>query len=397
MSTRRGEAGFNAFPFVIWCRTILDREKRRKMDRARLVLHGLLCEWKNAAMHLDSAERAGLNPPLFSIRELKGKWGTWSSERREISLSADLIRNHTWDAVREVLLHEMAHQLADQVFRAWTEPPHGQSFKKACRLLRANPHPSSGRPLLDERLSEGPAGGGGTILARIRKLMALAQSSNRFEAEAAMNKAHELMRMHQVEWVTGEERQDLISRFVGTPALRHYREHYRMAGLLQDYYFVYGVWVPAYVLEKGAMGTVLEITGRMENVKIGLYIHAFVNRFIDFQWEEYTKRKKLNRSRKTDFALGIIEGFRKKLDGAAEERGGGETPLSLVKAEDRGLEEDVAYRYPHLRKIRGWEVQRDEKVLRDGMEIGARLVIHKGVEERSGCDKGALPLKRLRG
>lgn len=366
------------------------------MDREeleRLALHGLCCEWKSAVLQLRTSEREGLKQPLFSIRELKGRWGTWSSERREISISSDLIHNHTWDAVREVLLHEMAHQLADQLFHASGETPHGQAFRKACRLFRANPKATAGSPLLDERLSDEPADGNGRMISRIRKLMSLAQSSNRFEAEAAMNKAHELMRVHQVEWVTGGERQELISRFAGTPALRHFREQYRLSCLLQDFYFVYGVWVPAYVLEKGAMGTVLEVTGRMENVKIALYIHAFVTRFIDQQWQEYTKRKKLNRSRKTDFALGIIEGFRKKLEGAAEERCGSRTDLSLMKVEDRDLEKEIAYRYPRLRKIRGWEVRRDEKVIRDGMEIGGRLVIHKGVEERCGGEKRMLPSK----
>ena len=121
----------------------------------------------------------------------------------------------------------------------------------------------------------------------------------------------------------------------------------------------------------------------MENVKIARYIHAFVRRFIDVQWQEYTRRDKLSRSRKTDFASGIIEGFRKKLDRAAEARSGPESSLSLMKVDDRALEQEVAYRYPRLRKIRGQELRRDEKVLRDGMEIGAHLVIHKGVEDRA--------------
>ncbi|PKN29155.1 MAG: hypothetical protein CVU64_09590, partial [Deltaproteobacteria bacterium HGW-Deltaproteobacteria-21] len=94
-------------------------------EMERLVLHGLCCEWETAAGQLKPSERKGFLRPLFAIRGLKGKWGTWSSERREISLSRDLIHNHSWDAVRNVLLHEMAHQFSDQVFQAWNEADHG--------------------------------------------------------------------------------------------------------------------------------------------------------------------------------------------------------------------------------------------------------------------------------
>jgi len=347
----------------------------------RLVLHGICCEWDTAAAQLNPSERKGLLRPAFAIRGMKGRWGTWSSERREISLSRDLIQDHSWDAVRDVLLHEMAHQYADQVLRVRDETDHGPSFKRACHLLRANPRASDGYPLLDERLSDGspkkPAG----VLPKIRKLMSLAQSANPFEAEAAMNKAHELIRKHQVEFIEGPERAELISVFAGEPRLRHGREHYRLSNLLQDFYFVYSIWVPAFVLEKGRMGSVLEITGRVQNVKIARYVHDFVMRYIDGQWREYASRNGVKGHRKSDFAVGIVEGFRKKLEEKEMVGACREETLSLVKISDLELEKEVAYRYPRLRKIRGWMVRRDENVRRDGIRIGRDLVLYKGIEE----------------
>lgn len=354
---------------------------REEMER--LVLRGLCCEWQRAALQLKESERNGLLQPLFAIRDLKRKWGTWSSERREISLGSELVYNHPWNAVREVLLHEMAHQYADQIFHADNEPPHGPGFKKACHLLRADPRASSSHPLLDQRLSDELPREEGGMLCRIRKLMALAQSANRFEAEAAMNKAHELMRRHQVDFTSGPTRNDLISAFVGKPALRHFREHYRLSNLLQDFYFVCGIWIPAYVVEKGRMGSVLEITGRIQNVKIARYVHDFVIRVIDAHWNEYTRERKFSRHRKSDFAIGLIEGFRKRLEEKAGGRNEVEGNLSLMKSRDQELEREIAYRYPHLRKIRGWAVKRDERVLQDGLRIGRDLILYKGIEERN--------------
>lgn len=351
-------------------------------DYEKLVLHGLCCEWQTCVMQLKPSERNGLVQPLFAIRSLKGKWGTWSGERKEISLSSDLVHHYSWDSVREVLLHETAHQYAEQILNAGDEQPHGPGFRKACHLLRANPSASAGYPLLEERLSDGLLQEKETVLSRIRKLMALAKSANRFEAESAMNKAHELIRKHQVDFISGPERHDLLSAFAGAPALRHFREDYRLSNLLQDFYFVYGVWVPAFVVDRGRMGTVLEITGRIENVRTARYVYDFVTRFIDTRWKEYKKGKTFNRYRKTDFALGILEGFRRRLEESSKAGNEDKVDLSLMKVEDKELECEVAYRYPRLRKIRGYVVRRDEKILRDGMKIGKTLVVYKGIEER---------------
>jgi hypothetical protein len=347
----------------------------------RRILHGISCEWDVAADGLNESYREMLRKPSFSIRDLR-KWGYWSCERQEICLSRNLVRNHSWDAVREVLIHEMAHQFAEQVLGADREPPHGQSFKKACYLLRANPDASGKCKALDERILHDSYSPEDKIMGRIRKLMALAQSKNRHEAEAAMAKAYEFIEKYNVDLLAREENRAFVSIFVGKPALRHFREHYFLSRLLQDFYFVFGIWVPAYVLGKGKMGQVLEITGTMQNVRIASYVHDFVQRFIDSQWQEYNKGKRLNRYRKTDFAVGIIEGFRLKLKSQSGAKRATRDHLALVATEDPQLEEYVRYRYTHIRRVRGKPYKTDPNVEEDGRRVGKKLVIHKGIEER---------------
>jgi hypothetical protein len=362
----------------------------------RSILHGLGCEWKTKVSQLKPSESKGFSQPLFAIRDLKSKWGYWSSEKREISLSAELVYKHSWGAVREVLFHEMAHQYAEQILQGRHEPPHGPSFRRACHALRANPKASAGHPLLDHRLSSEPGDGEPKVLSRIRKLMALSRSENAFEAEAAMAKAHELLRNHRMEGGLGTEKEDFINALVGEPALRHSQEHYALSNLLQDFSFVYGVWVPAYALDRARMGTVLEITGRIHNVKTACYVHDFVTRFMEARWKDYGGPGRLNRHRKTDFSLGIIEGFRKKLaQGASAGKDPGNS-LSLVAIQDKGLEKEVAYRYPHLRRIRGRPVRRDAKVLRDGIAVGRNLIIHRGIEEPANREIRRLPFPHLK-
>jgi hypothetical protein len=292
------------------------------------------------------------------------------------------VLNHPWDAVREILLHEMAHQLAEQVLGAHDEPPHGKKFKHACFLLRANPRASGNFRPLDERISTDSPSSEDRILIRVRKLMALAQSKNQHEAEAAMAKAHELISKYNVDLLARDDNRRFVSVFVGSPALRHFREDYYLSNLLQNYYFVYGIWVPAYVMEKGKMGRVLEINGTVQNIRIASYIHDFIRHFINTRWKEYNRGKGHNRYRKTDFAVGIIEGFRSKLDGHLKKKKDGMSKRSLMKIHDPLLQEHANYRYPHTSNVRGSALNNDKHILKDGKDIGRKLVIHKGISRK---------------
>ena len=101
---------------------------RIREDLERRILHGIACEWEEALWILDSPYKDLMRKPLFSLRDMQDKWGYWSGEKREISLARNLVLNHPWDAVREVLLHEMAHQFAEEVLGANNESPHGPKF-----------------------------------------------------------------------------------------------------------------------------------------------------------------------------------------------------------------------------------------------------------------------------
>jgi len=317
----------------------------------RSILHGLAHEWETALWVLSSAHRKLMRKPMFSLRDMKGRWGNWSGEKREICLSRNLVLNHPWDAVREVLLHEIAHQFAEEALGAHNEPPHGPSFKKACYLLRANPKASGNYHPLDERVSRDPERSEDKIMLRVKKLMALAESQNQHEAEAAMAKAHEFIERYNLDLLDQDGNRDFVSVFVGKPALRHHREDYHLARLLQDSYFVQGIWLSAYVLEKGKMGSVLEITGTIQNIKIAGYVYDFVSRFIDSQWSQYNKDKGLNRYRRTDFAVGIIEGFFSKLKSQDEKKKRVKKRYGLIKIEDPLLQDYMAYKYPRTMKF----------------------------------------------
>jgi len=353
-----------------------------QQDLEHRILHGMACEWDAAWLDLESDKKRLIKRPTFAIKELKGQWGTWSPDKREISLSRQLVLNYPWDSIRDVLLHEMAHQLAQQLWSTSGQMPHGTAFKRACRLLHIDSSASVNYAPLQDRLLQDTSNARDKRMLRVKKLLALAESKNRFEAEAAMIKAHELIARHNIELSHHEDKRCFLSIFLGSPALRHPREDYHLANLLQDYYFVSGIWVPTYVIEKQKMGRVLEISGTAQNLKIADYVHNFIVQFIDTQWRKYNQEKGLNRYRKTDFAVGIIEGFRNKLELSVVKKKTKKDIFALIQKGDPQLQKYFRLKYPRTTSVNKTASRQDIRVLNDGKKLGKKLVITKGISER---------------
>jgi len=354
-----------------------------QQELERRILHGLICEWESALWSLKPANRQLVHRPLFAIKDLTTQWGNWSAQKREISLSRQLVHNYPWDSIRDVLLHEMAHQIAQQIFDASAQTSHGQAFKQACQMLRIDHRASADYKPLQDRLLQDASSQNDKRMLRIKKLLALAESKNIFEAEAAMAKAHELIAKYNIELNRHNDERQFISVFVGSPGLRHHREAYHLANLLLDFYLIRGIWVAAYVIAKGKMGRVLEISGTAQNVKIAEYVHDFIRQFIEAQWLQYNRPKKLNRHRKTDFSVGIIEGFRDKLQSRIVVKTENKDIFAVIKKGDPLLERYFKFKYPHTASVKTSTSHQDAGVLRDGKKIGQKLVIAKGVCERN--------------
>jgi hypothetical protein len=352
------------------------------------ILHGLSCEWKKTVWILSPRVRDKMRLPVFSIRDMTSTLGTWVRDKEEICLSRRLVMNHSWDAVLDVLVHEMAHQLADQVWEIPNQPPHGPGFLKACRFLRANPKASGNYPALDDLVENQDDHPSNAQLRRIKKLMALATSQNLHEARAAMVKAHELIKKYNIDLIELNENREFVSIFLGLPALRHTRDDYLLALVLQQFYFVECMWVSAFVLEKNKMGRVLEITGALPNIQTASYVYDYVKRFTDSRWETYSQAGKLGAKRKADFCEGILKGFRSKLEQEIHPPNlrSNAFPGEIIRMEDPLLKAHMAYRYPRTRRISRQARFQDLDVVKDGMVHGKGLVIARGITRKDPSD-----------
>jgi len=354
-----------------------------------LILMGLSHEWDLAARDLAADYRRRLRRPLFRLADMSGRLGVWDPVKREICLNRRLAVAHPWDEVRDVLLHEMAHQLAQTVLGGGAQTAHGPAFQEACLMLRADPAPTAARKPLHERVAARCSQAEDPLRQRIRKLLSLAQSRNVHEAEAAMRKAHALMARHHITTLETDPARSFTSVFLGRPALRHFKETYFLANLIQDFYFVQGVWVPAFVVAKGKMGRVLEVSGTPVNVSQASYVFDFVETYVDCRWQAMQQGRRLTRYQKSDFAVGIIEGFRHKLE---KDKLADCSPSqkALIRQPDPRLNAYLHRRHPRTSRIQRGGRQ-DQEIFRHGFEAGEEMVLHRGITESSGDSRRKLP------
>jgi hypothetical protein len=342
------------------------------------ILHGLSCEWDVALWVLPETDRDAMRKPLFALRDMERRLGQWDPGKREVGLSRGFVLNHPWEAVREVLHHEMAHQLAHEVLGGVGETAHGQAFRQACRLLRIEPDATGKYERIEDAVS---ADASDRILLKIKKLFALAESPNPHEAEAAMVKAHQLIARHNIDLLALNKQRRFVSCLAGRAALRHTRDHYALANLIQDFYFVQGIWVPVYVLEKGKMGRVLELSGTAENVDMASYVYDYITHYIDSRWRTFNDGNGNGRRRKVDYALGVLDGFRRKLTQPKKKRTDGGNERTMVSTDDPQLRHYLKHRYPSIRSFRRQEAGVDPGAMAAGVAAGESLVIARGIRE----------------
>jgi hypothetical protein len=107
-----------------------------------------------------------------------------------------------------------------------------------------------------------------------------------------------------------------------------------------------------------------------------------VKNYINRHWRRYNRGNALNRYRKTDFAVGIVEGFCNKLKACGDNGTNENTSTALIHVKDSLLEAFMAYKYPNTKTFRRSASSQDEKILKDGFDLGKKLVISKGITQR---------------
>ena len=332
----------------------------------------LLREIAESYRHLALAYfRGNLKLPQFELVASRGRLGRWIPDTRIIELSRPLVLEQPWGIVVEVLKHEMAHQYVAEVLGEQGESAHGPRFRAVCDKLGIDAA-ASGMPVPTPGAAHGDLG---KVGERIARLLALAESPNVHEAEAAMAAAQRLLLKHNIELRQARTAQGYAWRHLGTPTGRTTEAERVLSLILSKHFFVEAIWVPVYRPVLGKRGSVLEICGSPENVEIAEYVHGYLVQTAARLWMEHKVEQGIfsNRDRRT-FLAGVMSGMSEKLAREAKQS----ESAGLVWIADGDLEDFFRRRHPHVRHIR-YAGQRRTDAYAHGKEAGKKIVIHKGV------------------
>jgi hypothetical protein len=313
--------------------------------------------------------RRKLTPPAIELSSAGSRLGRWVSDTRTIEVSRALVLGHGWGVVIEVLKHEMAHQFVHEVLKVGDEVSHGPAFRELCEKLG-----------IDASASGMPSGGAASgedhkVLERIARLLALAESSNVNEAQAAMSAAQRLMLKHNLESVAQKVPRAYGFRHLGTPTGRVTESERLLGAILGKHFFVEVIWVPVYRPLEQKRGSVLEVCGTPANLEMAAYVHAFLSHSAEKLWEEHRRALKIrgNRDRRP-YLAGVMAGFMEKLNSQRQSH----KEQGMVWVQDADLEGFYRRRHPYIQNIRHAGTRRTEAHAH-GRAAGERLVLHRPI------------------
>ncbi|PRP95869.1 hypothetical protein ENSA5_37390 [Enhygromyxa salina] len=367
-----------------------------KREAARLsveleaqLVQRLVQEWRGINY---SYFKGALRIPVIQLCDAGEPLGRWCSELRSLEISRTLALDYDWGEVLEALKREVVCQFIDERLSVADERRHGPTFRRICARLGIRTR-APGRPR--------PARAGeerdptSRVVSRIHKLLALAHSPNRHEAETAAATARRLMikfNMSELSDIHGEARPDpgrarYGYRHLGNPSAPVREHDRRLAKILNDFFFVESAWLPVYLPRVGRRGSVLEICGLEANLLMAEHVHAFANRTASRLWSEYARAtdRRSNRDRQA-YLAGVMKGFETKL--AAQDQQLQAQGLVWVPAPELGVY--FRRRNPTLRHVQPGDAGGCE-AYEHGSRAGREIVLTPPVASGSGSGPGAGP------
>lgn len=326
-----------------------------------------------------------LAAPIIRIAELRSAWGMWQSQPRMITIAHRLIMNYPWNTVIEVLKHEMAHQMVSEIHQREDEH-HGTLFKTCCQQLGMAAWSMRAEIELGAQVfaSEGEAVSTqhNPVLRKVKKLLALSNSSERHEAELAMQRVRELCDRHNLKSLP-EQDDTYIMQIINQHKKRLSSEQLAICGLLTSNFAVNVICSSLYSAADNATHRTIELFGRVADVKIAEYVYCFLLNQINVLWEKerITLPPRERRGRRS-FSEGLLAGFAQTL--ARRQRG-------AAAREARALTVQLQTQAASFSKTRCPRVRTvsvgGSRHLRDsyarGYAAGSKIKLHQGMDKRS--------------
>lgn len=313
---------------------------------------------------------------VFEGREL----GLFDSSYYHIGLNRKLIYQVKDSVLRDILKHEVAHYLTF-IHYGQVEKPHGPEFKEICHRYGLNSEvaKSSIDLHIANALKEGDLKSD-AVLEKVKKLLALAQSSNSHEAELATLKANQILLKHNLEYLEHDDEPIFMTRL-----LRSKKSSQKMNAIcsILKYFMVFPV------MSRGEKTACIEVSGTQTNVKLAEYIANFLNVEFEHLWRHAQKEYQFRGLRaKNSFFRGVAQGFIKKIkEQEVDYNQSQKNSLTIIKNQMTKKCEQI---YGRLSSIHSYH-KVDQNAHHIGHLKGKDLTIKKAVTHDSSKEKLRLP------
>lgn len=300
-------------------------------------------------------------------------WGKYDPFVQVIYISRRLVRCFSWAHVIGVLKHEMAHLWVHTYFPN-AHLPHGQEFKKACTVLKipimyrsAQVDLSDQNPDFEIKTElKNP------LVEKIKKLMALATSSNPYEAEQAAAKVHELYVKYNIESISQHQQStesEFIHHMIQTTKKRLTIYQKKIISILIEHFYVQIVVVPLFDHERCQHYQALELIGLKENVLMAEYVFHFLLQKIN----EIDEKSSLKRN---SLKMGLVDGFKLKFNQPVE------VHKNLLALADQKLTEYTKSYFPRLRQLSSSSRKISIEDYHQGLDQGRKINLNRPIAEK---------------
>jgi hypothetical protein len=328
-----------------------------KMERSRIFYKGILYP---------------LNIVVF---EDNSRLGYFDSRSYELGLSKKLMYTAQDEVLKNILRHELAHFMCYLVFGP--QVLHGEEFHDVCRNFGwgsevygayANIENENANVVDPNEKTE-------KLLARLKKLLALASSENVHERELATLKANQLLLEHNLDLTkTTEAKEETVYVKRVLESSRKSTKHVAIYEILKTFFV-------SPVFNHGRGIFYLEVIGDKTSVELADYVAHFLDHELEVIWKQTQKENPRLKgiSSKNSFFSGVAKGYVEKIE---KQKSTMATGTDLVAIE-KNIQKNLRIVYPRIGHSSLSGGRHDADAHNAGKVKGGNLSIKPGINSGS--------------
>ncbi len=306
----------------------------------------------------------GINRIIFtSIDEL----GVFDSKTNNILLSNILLESDvSMEFLQSVVLHECAHFIC---ITAFNDRSHGSAFKSIASKIGAP------EEFTHPQVSLSSARDTSSQYSKIKKLLALSESSNPNESHSALLKARSLMAELNINNIVDKE---FIYASTLFEAKRYSAKEKVLTALVQDISGIFSVKESTFIQSRTFRQ---KIFGTKSQVEIALYIYDYLAYTLDKEYTEFKATSQVQGRTLESFYYGIYDEMYKKFNKSDSTTKEQSKALAIVQKDIR--DETMKYYFENNSLTRSNDkfIVSNKEAFESGQRVGKRTTIHSAINK----------------